>query len=250
MDRSLADLVRLWCDAVGITPNLWPSPAQLNQSFDLTQPSCRAGVDSASLRSWERRFGYPLPDGLKQWLLLSNGFYAGEGPLIHPLSAIGPMVPFAAIPGLALQPESWFELGNPNRETVCIDLGYRWPNGDYPLFSSGDDETKTPPHLIAPGFNGWFLQILQQGGAEFWLDPSFVSLGDPWEEHRRWVPSPPLPESLRPHLSQVHSLLREGTDDGLIAQTLQLSRGDIETIVRHIQHGPVNVFAVGAEARS
>ena len=22
---------------------------------------------------------------------------------------------------------SWFELGNPNVETICIDLAYRWP---------------------------------------------------------------------------------------------------------------------------
>ncbi len=250
MGRTLADLVQLWCDAVGVAPNLRPSLAQLDQSFDRNQPSCRPGVDPAKLRSWERRFGYLLPDGLKQWLLLSNGFYAGEGPLIHPLSAIGPMIPFASIPGLALQPESWFELGNPNRETVCIDLGYRWPGGDFPLFSSGDDEAKTPPHLIAPGFNGWFLRILHQGGAEFWLEPGFVPLGNPWEEHRRRVPSPPLPEALRTHLGQVHSLLREGVDDGSIAQTLHLSREDIETIVRHLQHGPLNTFAVGAGVRS
>ena len=52
--------------------------------------------------------------------------------MIHPLSAIGPMVPFARMPGLVIQPESWFELGNPNVETVCIDLGYRWPGGGHP----------------------------------------------------------------------------------------------------------------------
>ena len=53
------------------------------------------------------------------------------------------MVPFARVPDLVVQPESWFELGNPNVETVCIDLAYRWPGGDCPIFTSGDDQTRS-----------------------------------------------------------------------------------------------------------
>ena len=132
MGRSLQERVGLWCDAVGVGPGDRPSPAHLDRAFALCDETCRPGADPARLRSWERRFGYPLPDGLKAWLRLSDGFYAGGGPLVHPLSALGPMVPFAQIPGLAMQPESWFELGNPNRETVCIDLGYCCPGGRLP----------------------------------------------------------------------------------------------------------------------
>ena len=157
------------------------------------------------------------------------------------------MVPFARIPGLAMQPESWFELGNPNRETVCIDLGYRWPGGDFPLFTSGDDERNSRPQLIAPGFTSWFLNVLHRGGREFWLEPSFAPLGDPWAEHLRQVPSPPLPESLRTHGNRVRDLFRQGKDDGSIAHELGLTRSEVEAIVRHIQHAPADLVSIGAD---
>ena len=48
------------------------------------------------------------------------------------------------MPDLVVQPESWFELGNPNVETICIDLAYRWPGGGYPIFTSGDDAVAEP----------------------------------------------------------------------------------------------------------
>ena len=249
MGRSLADLVGLWCDAVRVAPNARPTPAQLDRSFGRLGETCRPGADPARLRSWERRFGYPLPEGLKAWLRLSDGFYAGGGPLIHPLSALGPMVPFAKIPGLTMLPESWFELGNPNRETVCIDLGYCWPGGDYPLFTSGDDERDSHPQLIAPGFTTWFLQVLQQGGSEFWMEPGFTPLGDPWVAHRRLVPSPPLPERLRPFGPRVRALLGRRVDDGVIARELDLSRSEVEVLVRHIQHAAPDLAVMGAKSR-
>ena len=74
------------------------------------------------------------------------------------------MVPFARVPDLLIQPESWFELGNPGPETVCIDLGYRWPGGGLPVFTSGDDLRASPPRLIATGFAEWFLRLLEGGG--------------------------------------------------------------------------------------
>ena len=249
MAGSLADRVGLWCDAVGVAPSRRPVPAQLDRSFAPGPEPCRPGADPARLRSWERRFGFALPEGLKAWLRLSDGFYAGEGPMIHPLAAIGPMVPFAPIPGLAMQPESWFELGNPNRETVCIDLGYRWPGGDFPLFTSGDDEAGTPPRLMAAGFVPWFLQVLHRGGAEFWLAPDFEPLGDPWAEHRRRVPTPPVPETLRPHADRVRAMLGRGVDDGQIARELNLTRGEVEALVRNIQHGALGFQEIGSPSR-
>ena len=95
------------------------------------------------------------------------------------MSAIGPMVPFARVPGLIVQPESWFELGNPNRETVCIDLGYHLPGGDSPIFASGDDEEGTAPRIIAPSFEDWFLALLKSREVEYWFAPEFFAPGRP-----------------------------------------------------------------------
>ena len=249
MGRSLTDLVGLWCDEVGLPPAARPSAIVLDREFAAHGATCRPPADPARIRSWERRFGFPLPESLKAWLRLSDGFYAGGGPLIHPLSAIGPMVPFARIPGMIMQPESWFELGNPNRETVCIDLGYCWPGGDCPLFTSGDDEERTVPRLVAPGFAAWFAGVLRRGGAEFWLEPGFEPLGEPWAEHRRRVPSPDLPDQLRRFGGPVRLLLGRGLDDGSIARELELSRGEVELLVRHVQHDPGDLATVGAEPR-
>src|SRR5438132_10816976 len=151
MGSQLNDRVGRWVASTGIDPSRAPTAADLEARFrDLPDP-CRPGADPTELDAWERRHGFALPDGLRAWLLLSNGFYL-RGPLVHPISAIGPMVPFARVPELVVQPESWFELGNPNVETVCIDLAYRWPGGSPPVFTSGDDQSRSRPRVIAPGF--------------------------------------------------------------------------------------------------
>jgi hypothetical protein len=236
MPRPLADLVERWCEESGVAPDLRPTPAQLEAGFWTGTQHCRTGADQSRLLSWERRFGFALPDSLKAWFRLSDGFYGEAGPLIHPLSAIGPMVPFARMPGLVIQPESWFELGNPNLETICIDLAYHWPGDENPLFTSGDDERRSEPRIIGTGFTSWFLRLLHRGGAEFWFEPGFRSLGDPWVEHRRRVPTPALPDRLQRLLPRVEPLVHRGLDDRAIAIGLGLSRGDVEAIFRHLQH--------------
>jgi hypothetical protein len=235
MGSPLNDLVGRWVASVGINPELAPTAAVLDAKFGHVADPCRPGAEERQIAAWERRHGFRLPRSLRNWLRLSNGLYVG-GPLIHPLSAIGPMVPFARVPDLLVQPESWFELGNPNIETVCIDLAYRWPGGDFPIFTSGDDLSRSRPRVIAPSFEGWFLELLRQGGREYWFDPGFVDLGDPWIEHRRYTPPPPLPDHLRPLAAHVLPLMRPGADDRLIASSLGISRGDVETIFRHLQH--------------
>jgi hypothetical protein len=247
MLRPLADLVERWCEESGVAPELRPTAAQLDAGFWTGTQHCRVGTNLPKLLSWERRFGYTLPESLKTWLRLSNGFYGEGGPLIHPLSAIGPMIPFARMPGLVVQPESWFELGNPNFETVCIDLAYRWPGGDSPLFTSGDDQRGSPPRIIAPSFTAWFLRLLHRGGAEYWFDPGFTGLGDPWLEHRKRVPPPPLPDRLGRLLPKVRPMLRREIDDRAIADGLGLSRGDVEAILRYVQHAPTDYAEAGAE---
>jgi hypothetical protein len=240
MASQLNDLVGRWVASLGIDPRLAPSPAGLEAGFGSAAGAgpCRPGADPGAIDAWERRHGFPLPRGLRAWLVLSDGFYHRGAPLIHPLSAIGPMVLFARVPELVVQPESWFELGNPNVETICIDLAYRWPGpgGDCPIFTSGDDQSHSPPKVIAPSFEGWFLALLHQSGREYWLDPGFAGLGDPWSAHRRYTPTPPLPDRLRRMAPRVLPYLRSGADDRAIAGELGISRGEVETILRHLQH--------------
>lgn len=234
-DARLPRRLDRWCVSAGVDPASVPASEVLRDHFE--PDPCRSGADPVQVAGWESRHGFRLPRPLRAWLLLSDGFYK-NGPLIHPLTAIGPMVPFARVPGLVVQPESWFELGNPGVETVCIDLGYRWPGGDCPIFTSGDDERLSPPRLIASSFLEWFLGLLREGGREFWHDPGFAALGDPWREHRRQTPVPPLPERLRAFASRLRPLMRPGADDRSIAKTLGISRSDVEAIFRHLQHVP------------
>ncbi|MGC8638482.1 MAG: SMI1/KNR4 family protein [Isosphaeraceae bacterium] len=237
MASQLGELVHCWMAWGGIDLGLAPSPEAVAAGFDNADP-CRPGADPRMIAAWEHRHGYRLPWGLRAWLMLSNGLYR-EGPLIHPITAIGPMVIFSRIHDLMVQPESWFELGNPSNETVCIDLAYRWPGGGCPVFTSGDPETGTAPRIIARNFEEWFLDLLRVGGREFWLDADFVDLGDPWQAHRRYTPQPELPDRLRPLTDQVRPLMRARVEEREIARMLGLPHGDVELLFRHLQHvGP------------
>jgi hypothetical protein len=223
---------------LGIDPARLPAPGSLAEAFRGVPDPCRPGVNPRAIDAWERRHGHALPEGLRAWLVLSDGFYLDDGPLIHPLSAIGPMIPFARVPGLVVQPESWFELGNPNVETVCVDLGYRWPGGGHPIFTSGDDQSGSPPRVIAPSFDEWFLEVLRHGGREYWFEPGFVDLGHPWRAHLAHTAPPPLPDRLRAIAPRILPLMRPGADDRSIASALGISRGDVEVLFRHLQHSP------------
>lgn len=227
--RPFAPALARWAEMAGVAPGRVP----LSETAHLTG---RPPAAERAVVSWERRHGFRLPRALRLWLRVSDGLYQRETPLVHPLASIGPMIPFARVPELVVQPESWFELGNPGGETLCIDLAYRWPDGDCPLFASGDDQHGTRPRLIAAGFEGWFLRLAAEGGRAYWLDPGFRTLGDPWAEHRRHAPPPTLPARLRHLASRVRPLMRPGADERRIADDLGISRGDVEALFRHLQH--------------
>src|SRR4051794_31560464 len=106
MGGELHDRVGRWVAEVGIDPSRPPTAAELAARFAGVADPCRPGADPRAIDAWERRHGYSLSPGLRAWLEISDGFYL-RGPLIHPLSAIGPMVPFARVPELVVQPESW-----------------------------------------------------------------------------------------------------------------------------------------------
>lgn len=235
MAGQLQELVSCWMAWGGIDPTLSPSPESLEAGFGAAAEPCRPSADPRLIAGWEHRHGFRLPAGLRAWLMLSNGLYL-DGPLIHPISAIGPMIVFSRIDDLVIQPESWFELGNPNVETICIDLAYRWPGGGNPIFTSGDESTGSIPRIIARSFEEWFLELLRNGGREYWFDPEFVDLGDPWRAHRRYTPQPEIPDRLRPFVERLAPLMRSRVDEREIARDLQLEHGDVELLFRHLQH--------------
>jgi hypothetical protein len=235
MASQLRELVECWMAWGGIDASLAPAAERLESGFGVESEPCRPGAEPSAITAWEHRHGYHLPAGLRAWLLLSNGLYR-NGPLIHPISAIGPMVIFSRIHDLMVQPESWFELGNPNVETICIDLAYRWPGGGYPVFASGDAATRTSARIISRSFEEWLLELLRNGGREFWFDPDFHDFGDPWQAHRHFTPQPVLPDRLRPLAEQVLPLMTARVEEREIAQALGLSDADLELIFRHLQH--------------
>lgn len=234
LSDRLSSVLAQWADATGIPRQDLPAASVVDRAFSDFSP-LRPGASEVRIRAWEGAHGFTLPDSLRCWLLLSDGFYA-DAPIVHPLTAIGPMIPFARVPNLVVQPESWFELGNPGDETICMDLAYRWPGGDTPIFTSGDDRRGTVPRLIATSFESWFLRVLRAPGREYWLDSDFVSLGDPWREHRRRVPPPELPERLLGVASRARPFLYSDEDERSIASRLGISRNDLEVVFRHLQH--------------
>ncbi|WP_165231622.1 SMI1/KNR4 family protein [Aquisphaera insulae] len=235
MTSQLRELVLCWMAWGGIDEGLAPGAEALEAGFGDVDSPTRAGAEPRAIDGWEHRHAYRLPPGLRAWLMLSNGLYL-DGPLIHPISAIGPMVVFSRMDDLLVQPESWFEIGNPNVETVCIDLAYRWPGGGSPIFTSGDPGSGSPPRIIARSFEEWFLELLRQGGREYWLAPDFIGLGDPWQAHRRFTPPPELPERLRPFAGPAARLMHARADDREAAESLGLSAEDVELLFRHLQH--------------
>jgi hypothetical protein len=251
MGQALGELVNRWIGSGGIDARLAPGWGVLAAGFQEEPSPCRPGADPRAIAAWEDRHGYRLPAGLRSWLLLSNGLYR-QGPLIHPISAIGPMIAFARVPEMIVQPESWFELGNPNHQTICIDLAYRLPGAGCPIFTSGDDESHSSPRIIARSFDEWFLELMRQGGREYWFDPRSADHGDPWQLHRRYVAHPALPGRLRAFTDRVAALFYAGTDELQIATELGLCRGDVELIFRHLQHrgqGPAPLRSAGSRTR-
>lgn len=235
MTLQLRELIHCWMAWGGLDAGQAPSQEDLEAGFGGEIEPCRPGAEPHQITAWEHRHGYALPAGLRAWLILSNGLYQ-HGPLIHPISAIGPMVIFSKIPTLVVQPESWFELGNPNVETICIDLAYRWPGGGNPIFASGDLDSGTSPRIIARSFEEWLLELLRQSGREYWLDADFRSLGDPWMAHRRYTPQPEIPNRLRPYLKRFQRLMTAHVDERAIADALKLTPADVEILFRHVQH--------------
>ncbi len=237
MATSIVDAIHRWAQVCELPVERFPSARQLFESFGTAGEALRPPVAPQELRAWERRHDVVLPTTLRAWLLISNGFYHGL-PLIHPVEAIGPMVLFGELPGFWVQPESWFEIGNPNIETVGVDLAYRWPawQGDSPIITSGDRNTLTAPRVIARGFASWFVQLLEHGGREFWREPGFQALGDAWVEHRLHVPRPSLPEHLLGAAVVVEQMMADHADERKAAKSLDLDIFEVEQILRYLQH--------------
>ena len=128
------------------------------------------------------------------------------------------MVPFARVPDLVVQPESWFELGNPNVETVCIDLAYRWPGGGLPDLHLGRRPVAEP----APGDRHELRELVPRrccarGAASTGSTRASPTWATPGPRTGGTRPAPPLPDRLRPLAPRVLPLMRPGADDRAIA---------------------------------
>jgi hypothetical protein len=77
---------------------------------------------------------------------------------------------------------------------------------------------------------------LRNAGREYWFDSGFVDHGDPWQTHRVHAVAPPLGARLRPFAPKIARMLSQGSDEREIASRLGISRSDVESIFRHLQH--------------
>ena len=209
---------------------------ELHAGFARRAEPCRPGADPRVIAAWEHRHGFRLPRGPAR---LADALQRALSQRPADPPALGDRAdgPVRRIPDLVVQPESWFELGNPNVETICIDLAYRWPGGGIPSSPRATRRPAARPRSIAPSFEEWFLELLRHGGREYWFDPGFVDFGDPWQAHRRYTPPPALPDRLRPLYSAgLASHAGPGPTTVRSPALLGLSRGDVELLFRHLQH--------------
>ncbi len=186
MARLLFERVQCWLAVGGLSGRHVPRPRVLKEGIPGTPVPCRPGAEAREIVGWELCHGYRLPDALRVWLMISDGLDAAK-PLIHPIAAIHPMGPVVRSRDSMAQPESWFEVGNPGQQAIGIDLAFELPGGGCPIFTSGDHGRHGPPRVIARNFEEWFLNLLRNGGREYWLDPEFEDFGDPWQVHRRYA---------------------------------------------------------------
>jgi cell wall assembly regulator SMI1 len=184
MARLLSELVQCWMALGGLSGRFTPDLVLLKRGLRGASDPCRPGADAREIVAWEVRYGRRLPDGLRAWLMISDGL-VGSGPLIHPLRALGPMDPLPRHREMVAPPAGWFELGTLADQTIGIDLAYSLPGGGCPIFTPGDDVSASRARIIARNFEEWFLNLLSSSGQEYWLDPEFDDFGDPWEAHFR-----------------------------------------------------------------
>ena len=220
MGSPLNDLVGRWVASVGIDPELAPTAGRAGDAGSAagrTLPArrpTRARSTPGSAGTASRS-----PRALRAWLLLSDGFYLRR-PADPPALGDRPDGPVRAGARPGGPARELVRAGQPRTSRPSAST---WPTagpgGDCPIFTSGDDQSRSPPRMIATELRGWFLELLHQGGREYWFDPGFADLGDPWVEHRAPHPRPPLPDRLRPLAPQVLALMRPGADDRSIAST-------------------------------
>src|SRR5690349_11177675 len=96
MGSRLEQTLRRWAAGLGIEPGRLPSPSAPRHLDGSGEDPLLPPASPEAVEAWEARHGYALPRGLRAWLLLSDGLHADVA-LVHPLSGIGPMVPFARV---------------------------------------------------------------------------------------------------------------------------------------------------------
>ncbi len=242
LGQTLQDGLLTWCHVTGVPPEAITGRGRSFSEWVVSPTGRRLSLreprTASEIRDWEFRYGHALPRTLRAWFRISDGLYLDDQPLIHPLGSLGPMILFSRLPGLWVQPESWFELGCPGDETICIDLAYQHPAGGCPIFGSGDERADQKPMIVASSFEQWLITVLRHRGRPYWRDPGFEGLGDPWAAHRRFVPTPRLPGRLADLVEAFdrHGVDPDDFDERSWMRRLSIGRRDMETILRYLQH--------------
>lgn len=223
-----------WLAYAGLGPLAPEVETQIRERIDAQTIKLDRPATPEQVAAWEESHGFKLPEGLKRWLLFSNGLSVDGSQWIHPLRSIGPTVRFSPSSRLLMQPSTWYEFGNPNETPVNFD----GVSNDHEavIFIVGDETHDNPPRIIARSFNQWFSQLISTNFAEFWHDRYRYHLGDPVQSHyeRR------EPIRLAPRLCKLckpvgEELLR-GTSERSVMKNFEINRDEMEQIIDVFQY--------------
>ena len=130
--------------------------------------------------------------------MLSNGLYR-SGPLIHPISAIGPMIPFARVPEHDRPARELVRAGQSQPPDRLHRPGLSAARRRAPDLHLGRRLARAVPRGSSRGASrSGSSSCCARAGASTGSTPISKTTGAPWPSHRRHAPGPHLSDSLRP----------------------------------------------------
>ena len=165
----------------GSIPARAPSPAALEAHFGPGHDPCRPGADPRQIEAWEHRHGYPPARRACAPGWCSPTGSTRDGPMIHPLSAIGPMVPFARVPEPGRPARELVRAGQPERRDGLHRPRLSLAGGGLPDLHVGRRPGAEPPSGDRDELRGVVPRVLHRGGREYWFEPGFFAPGRPLE---------------------------------------------------------------------
>ena len=232
----------------GVDPGLRPSPRSGSAGLLTTGAAPRPGVEPVP----DPELGTSVrvrPARVLEILAPALGRLLGRrGPLDPSPLGDRPDGPVReGSPAWSIQPESWFELGNPNLETDLHRPRLSLAGRRLPALHLGRRRTSKPPEADRPRVHRLVPAAPPPRGAEYWFDPGFSPSATPGSSTAGRSPRPPArsaptarpqdPRAGRPGARRA--LDRLGPGD---------LRADVEAILRHLQHAPADYAEMSAES--